>query len=227
MNTAILLDAVSGDPTASLNPPRDFRSELVPRITVAALLLLTLGLGYAWKGPRPSENTPNLIPAAVLATEESTPGETSSPNPVNQWNGHPVVGTWQLDNEPSAPGTNLSVAVFDPLGRYQEIESDGRIIVGSWQATADDEVEVVFVIQSIARQDLLAADHTPVANEFIPGMEVWRLTITVDESGNTLSATGTFESYAANGTLEFQSNYQGTGVRMAAVPTDAAASLNP
>lgn len=211
--------------TATLLDPRHrhFPWNAAANALLAAVLILALAAGI-WRatggvnfgfGGNPTDQP--TIPFGGAVAQEATPTTAD----FSRF-GHPIIGVWQWDNVPANPGTDISWTVFAAEGDYHEIDLKDRVIIGTWRPTGERTVDLVFIIQEVPSQYLFAPNHVPEANVFRPGMEVVRLTVTVDQTGNTLAATGNFEVFDGEGTLIGTFGYEGTGTRMAVIPTSEA-----
>jgi hypothetical protein len=190
---------------------------------LAAVLLLALfGLAYLALGPlRPDPERPRQIPAAIgpSATPnlaESTPvpsavpptappptvtpgSATSTPLPASSI-GHPVAGAWHWTD---ADADN--VVVFNADGSYLEYSPENGVGLGGWRQTGERTAELVVVYQipaePLARDDVFAPDYVSTGHAFQPGVIIERLTIEVDETGQTMIAMGSAEQRDAAGTV--------------------------
>ena len=194
-------------------------------LATAALLLLTIGFGFFVFGPgRPDR--PAKIPAAVGPATPTAEVTTFTRS------GHPIIGTWLIDNDPANPGTNINTAIYDADGTYVDYQSFPGVGIGTWRATGERTAELVTSSQRhdghddlVALEAVFAPDYVPTGHSFTdsPLATLW-LSIEVDESGNTMTITGLYEVRQADGSILFENEpYMGSATRMVpVVPTDAA-----
>lgn len=208
-------------PLAGPTPtPADWRRAGVP-IVIAVVLLLAVGIGYRAFGPFGPEKSdgPSVVPAMLGA--EATPSQSFVPRA-----GHPIIGVWLLDNDPSLPGQNLSHAQFSENGTYIEYHAEAGLSIGTWQVTGERSADLIFTIQRLVYRDLFDPDQTIEGSEFDPTafLQVWRVSIEIDESGNAMTLEGDFDIFDAAGTLMESHHYEGIGQRMDVVSTTAEAT---
>jgi hypothetical protein len=94
---------------------------------------------------------------------------------------------------------NRSPAIFDEDGTYVAYDASPGVSIGSWRPTGERSVEVVFVTQRVAARDLFAPDRVPGGTALEPDREVWRLTLTLDEEGATMTSVGGYELLGGDG----------------------------
>lgn len=205
-------------PSAVAPPKLGRRFAGLARIAIAAVVLLSLGLGYLTFGPiRADPEGPRSIPAAVAPV--ATPEAPATPVTYLPRAGHPLIGTWQIDNDPRSPGSNLSWVTYASDGSVKIGEEAPRVSYGTWQATGERTAEAIFILQGIQTQDLFEPDHAVQVIELNQRMEVWHVSIAIDETGNALTITGSWEEYL-NGarSADPTQTYEGIGTRMVVVP---------
>jgi hypothetical protein len=175
------------------------------QLATAALLLVTLGLGYLAFGPlRSGPDRPTAIPGvAVPATPVATPPATPAATAIAQAAArasHPVTGAWRWQDGPAG-----TVGVFAPDGTYVEYSPTLGVGLGDWRPTGERSAELVVVYQvpadSPAGDAVFAPGYVPAEHAFKPGEIVERLTVAVDATGTTLTATGTSENRNPDGTV--------------------------
>jgi hypothetical protein len=153
------------------------------------------------------------------AAQEASPVPTRFPR-----TNHPVIGSWQWTNFPGNDQT-ISFAIFTADGTYVEAEP-GRIVgVGTWRASGERTAELVSLPKRRIALDHLYEPGSVIARDpFVDSPEIWiiRLAIEVDESGNRMNATGTFESQDASGTVIGTDPYTSIGDRMIVASSAAA-----
>jgi hypothetical protein len=137
------------------------------------------------------------IAPAVLSQDDATPGTQGQ---------HPIVGTWQWDNNPDSaePFSGISYAIFHADGSYIEFFPPVGVGIGTWEATGANTVNLTIVFQDI--------DDDPHVVE--PGTSRYRISIEVDATGNTLTATGDLETRDASGTVIVAAPFTGTATRV-------------
>ena len=215
-------------PWMQSRPVTSHRHHVFARVALAALLVVALAAGNARFGPSGADDRPPAsIPALVLATEAAAPDTARAEAPLLSTSGHPVVGVWQLDNDPTNPGTDISWVVFDEVGRFNEIDGLMRVNIGTWQAPGERVADVVFKIQDVTRQYRTTPDDPPQPNALSLEMEVWRVTVTVDESGDSMTLVGHWDAYDASGVIVNSEDYEGTGTRMQVVSPTGDAMASP
>jgi hypothetical protein len=158
--------------------------------------------------------------------QDATP--TATPFPMA---GHPIIGMWRFDIEVRQPGTDL--AYFDYTNDGTFVASGERgdwVAFGNWRATGERTAEVFYVLQGIPTQHVFAPDYVPVANVLDPGMITLRISLEIDATGNTVTASGEGTIYRSDGTVANVFSGDDTrmiGTRMEVVPTAAAATPTP
>jgi len=200
------------------------------QFATAALLLVTLGVGYLAVGPlRPGPDQPSSLPAAVAPATPSAAAATPAAATFSRA-GHPVIGAWQWDYEPWSPGRNLSYAVFDADGTYVEYHDYPYVSIGTWRATGERTVELVEVRQAPRSLGFMFEPDYAVTQPAVAGNAItaWR-TIEIDASGTALTATGYYEPRDGDGGViarwEFgRSGLPLTATRLAPVPTAVAST---
>lgn len=172
------LGTTAGATEASLRRP------WLARFATVALLLLTLALGYAAFGPiRLGPDQPTSVPAVLApATPEA---------PIAQAD-HAIVGVWEQDRAPDFGFHNYSYTIFSEDGAYVSYDASFGVSIGRWRATDERTVELVCVIQRVVPQELFDPNRVPEGTVLEPGREIWRLVLTLDESGTTMTSVGGF-----------------------------------
>ena len=122
--------------------------------------------------------------------------------------GHPIVGAWRLVNEPGTPEENVSYAIFHADGTYTEAHPYGGTGIGAWAPTGERSADLTIVFQNISQDP----------NVFEPGVvTVWQAN-EADETGETLTATGTAEVAMPDGTVVFEGEANFLNTRLQAEP---------
>lgn len=94
------------------------------RTSLLALSVVTL-LGVLFAG----------VSARVIAQDTATPAAG---------NDHPLIGSWLLNTDPENPDEPLSLVSFAAGGTFIEVDSDGVIGLGAWEATGDTTANLTF-----------------------------------------------------------------------------------
>jgi hypothetical protein len=159
-----------------------------------------------------------LYPLAVTAAARA---QDASPVPTRYPRAnHPIIGSWQWTNWPddNRYGPTTTFAIYTADGTYVETRNPRQVSIGTWRATGERAAELVNLEYTRASLDYLyepgvAVLPGPFAD--IPGALVYRLAITVDETGNRITATGTVEGQDASGSiLDNQVAYAGYAQRL-------------
>jgi hypothetical protein len=172
------------------------------QLAAAFLLVVTVVAGYFVFGPlRPDSDQPRSIPAAVVPA--ATPSATPFPRA-----GHPIIGVWKVDVDPGNPSV-IWHPTFGKDGTYVMYDTDSAgkptVSIGTWKPTGEHSVELVFIMQPIVPQDMFDPTRVLKGSELKPSMEIWRLTLTLDETGNTMTSRGGYEEFDDQGTKVFSS----------------------
>jgi hypothetical protein len=164
----------------------------------------------------------------AVAAQDATPVATAFPMA-----GHPVIGVWQWA-DPSDPSHIYAYAIFSDVGGYVEgiwrFRGPLLLPMGTWRATGERTADLVFAQQPIVARDLFDPTQLLQGNALAAGfadMTVWRLSLTVDETGTTLTQTGGFDAFDGEGTVIYSQDFDGIGTRMAPVPTAAEFTPTP
>jgi hypothetical protein len=137
------------------------------RISVLALLVVALGGLVA------------LAPVPGIGAQDGTPAAGTA--------GHPLVGAWVLDTDADDPTNPPTLAGFGADGIYTQVDADGTVGIGAWQATGPSTAALTF--------HSLAAENGQYG-----GMVTIRAAIEVGADGQTLTATYTLEFVSPEGT---------------------------
>ena len=157
-------------------------------VSLSFALVVLLGLLASGVSTRAQDATPDAM-SAMMATAT-----------------HPIVGAWELDNDPDHPGTEISYVVFHADGTYLEIGTGGQADVGVWEPTGERTADVTFFF----------ADVEPDPDVVVRG--VGKMAAEVDATGNALTAPFTFEAHAADGTVPFSGQFLALGTRLEVMP---------
>ncbi len=153
-----------------------------------------------------------VVSTFLLALVVSLAGNLPLPGIANQaatpdaGNRHPIVGTWQWDNNPGTAGAGASFAVFNAGGTYIEFYPPVGVGIGAWQATGARTVNLTIVFQDI--------DDDPDVAE--PGTSTYRIAAEVDATGNEITATGDLEVRDATGASVRIEPFTGRATRVVA-----------
>ena len=101
---------------------------------------------------------------------------------------HPVVGTWLADTDTDDPESLPSTFIFSADGAFQEVNAEGDVGLGRWEATGDRSVGLTIWFFG-----------TDEDGEF-GGTAVVRAEGEVSEDGQTFTATYTLEFVDPDGT---------------------------
>jgi hypothetical protein len=122
----------------------------------------------------------------------------------------PLVGAWWWENISDDPFDD-SYAILHADGTYVEETSYIGAGIGSWEVTGERSADLTIVFQDI--EGGLDPDE-PAA--FTPGTVTFWLSLELDETGDTLTATGPVEIRSPDGTLVDQFTFNGSATRLAA-----------
>jgi hypothetical protein len=135
--------------------------------------------------------------ASTIGAQDSTPAAMD---------GHPLVGTWLLDTDAENAGNPPTLATFGADGIYSQVEADGAVGVGAWQATGGSTADLTF-------------HELDSENGNYSGMVTIRAAITVAADGQSLTATYTGEYVTADGLSTGQYGPgSATGTKLVAEP---------
>lgn len=126
--------------------------------------------------------------ALGLAGLQSTAAQDATPATV----GHPLVGTWFLDDSSANPTDARDLFILHADGTYVEANADGSVRLGAWKATSPTTANLTIVADT---RDEDGADV---------GGQILRLAITLNPDGTSYTAEGTLELRATDGTLSGQ-----------------------
>lgn len=125
--------------------------------------------------------------------------------------GHPAVGSWQWDNDPFNPGTNVTYAIFHADGTYLEVGPLNGVGIGVWRPTGERSAEVSYVFHDI----------DPNPNAYAPGTVTIRLFAEMDEAGDTITAPYSAGVRKPDGTVVAAYEAMSLGTRMGLEPAIA------
>jgi hypothetical protein len=121
---------------------------------------------------------------------------------------HPIVGTWTWDNNPDAPGTDVSYAIFHADGTYVETTTFNGTALGAWEPIGDRAVILV--------ETFLDTDESPA---IAPGTATFLIALTVDERGDVFTGLGAVQVRSPGGEVTFEANrLTFTGRRVVVAP---------
>lgn len=120
--------------------------------------------------------------------------------------GHPLVGTWFVDSGDGQP----SITELGADGIAFEMETDGSIAIGAWEATGENTANLTLVFQ------------VDDPDEGFSGMVVIRAAIEVDASGDTFTATFSASGILRDGTVVFTDSGEAVGTRFTVEGPEAA-----
>ncbi len=106
--------------------------------------------------------------------------------------GHPLVGTWFLDNGTANLTDALDTFILHADGSYIEANADGVVRLGAWEATGP--TTATLTIEAYSRDE--AGANT--------GGIIIRLDITLNPDGASYTAEGTIELIAPDGSTSGQ-----------------------
>ena len=136
---------------------------------------------------------------ALAATVTPAAAQDASPAALA---GHPLVGTWFLDNDPANPANALGTFILHADGTYAEVNPDGPVRLGAWEATGPTTANLT-----------IAAFQQDAAGTDLGGITI-RLAITLNPDGNSYTATGTIERTNPDGSTSGQAGpAMGTATR--------------
>lgn len=115
-------------------------------------------------------------PGRSIAVQEATPPAMA---------GHPLVGTWLVDDDADDPTNAPEVSRFTADGAYVSVDAEGFPNVGVWKATGERTAALTFVV--------------PGEDAFADTLVV-RAAIEVDETGDATTAQYTVELVTPDGT---------------------------
>jgi hypothetical protein len=122
------------------------------------------------------------LAARPLVAQDSAGGMTS----------HPIVGTWYFDFPTEDFGTLVGYSSFHADGTRTDLHPFAGPGIGSWRATGERTGESIFKYQNI----------TLDPNTIVPGTVTAWQTLTVDDSGESLTSDNTVvELKALDGTV--------------------------
>jgi hypothetical protein len=106
--------------------------------------------------------------------------------------GHPLVGSWLLENTPENPTTAYTLFSVHADGTYVEASADGTVRLGSWEATGP--TTATLTIEAYSRDEAGSSQ----------GGLIIRLKIQSNPDGNSYTAEGTIERIAPDGSRSGQ-----------------------
>jgi hypothetical protein len=129
----------------------------------------------------------------------STTAQESTPDAMAN---HPVVGGWRWEND-MGDGTSLfTYAAFHPDGTYVESFGADGADIGVWKPTGPRTADLT----------LYSADGDPDPDVTVP--VVSRQAIAVDETGDTITAEGTYQGLGDDGAVLFSGPGIARGARL-------------
>jgi hypothetical protein len=189
------------------------------QLAAAALILITLGLGYYAFDPFGNgPDQPSSIPAAGVPA--GTPAVAASPTAsFIARDSHLIIGTWMLDVD--GIGGILLPVTFNSDGTLVMYLASNGISIGTWHPTGERTAELVWATQGILdKQDLTDPTITPEgATLDTTRMSVWRVTITIDASGKTMTSFGTYDSFEDGVSVYREKPWEMKWTRMIVDPT--------
>ena len=122
-----------------------------------------------------------LLVGVIATMDRSTTAQEATPSTMG---GHPLVGTWLVDDDADDPANAPEVSVFTADGAYVNVDAEGFPNVGVWKATGARTAALTFVV--------------PAEDAFADTLVV-RALIEVDETGNATTAQYTIEFVTPDG----------------------------
>ena len=151
----------------------------------------------------------------VATMNRSTNAQETTPAAMAD---HPVVGGWRWENE-NADGTRLiTYAAFHPDGTYVESFGEDGTDIGVWRATGARTADLT----------LYSADIDPDPDVTVP--LVARQAIEVDETGNAITAEGTYQGLGEDGAVLYSGPGIAHGTRLevlSVIPPGTPAAATP
>ena len=159
-------------------------------VSLSVVVVLLVGvIATLGRGATAQEATPDTTAMMAMAT-------------------HPIVGAWRFVNEPGTPEENVSYGIFHADGTYTEAHPYGGPGIGAWTPTGERTADLTIIFQNISEDP----------NVFEPGVvTVWQA-FEVDETGTTLTATGSVEVATPDGAVVFAGEANSLGTRVKAEP---------
>jgi hypothetical protein len=190
----------SSIPMATLETPRhDSWSGFVYR-AIAAMAIVAIVLGYfALEPPRFGNDQPKAVPAGVY--QFATPDQVIPSTPTALAD-HSIIGIWLVDDT-AFPGADITVFSFNKYGQFSNIDNQNllHVVMGEWQQTGEQTIELVAIEQSLNLHPIWDTGPVPTPYVLDTIVQLWRLSITVDETGNSFTATGGYSIYASDGSI--------------------------
>jgi hypothetical protein len=120
---------------------------------------------------------------------------------------HPVVGLWRTVVSNTGAESFASLSTFHADGTYIEVLPDGTPSPGVWRPTGERTADLTFYVY-------FSIDDRLVLGE-------GRISVAVDESGNTMTEEGTvIGHYADDGSLAIAIESPAMGTRLQVLPVE-------
>jgi hypothetical protein len=117
---------------------------------------------------------------------------------------HPLVGVWSIDAEMDGADAPTDIVTFHADGTATDVESDGSVQVGGWEATGPNTAALTF--WSIESDE----------NDEVFGMVTIRVSLEVGADGNSLTGEYTIDFQMTGGTTSGEAGPASvTGTRLA------------
>ena len=147
----------------------------------------------------------------VATVAQSTDAQEATPDTTTMMamTTHPLVGTWRWDNDPAVLDDD-SYGIFTTGGSYLEVTrpDNAGVGVGAWTPTGERTADVITVF--------IDAD---ASEAFAPGTGTFLMSVTVDASGDAVTATADLQVRDPDGTVTFEgAGWTFTGTRVSVAP---------
>jgi len=147
-----------------------------------------------------------LLSSAVVLSRPSVIAQDATSTAMAAMATHPVVGAWRWTIDVGGVATVPALATFHADGTYTQLLPDQSGLIGVWRSTGERTADLTLY-------SLYLVDDQLVNGEV-------RLTVEVDESGNTMTSTGTYVGLFEDGSIDIAVEAPATASRLDVLPVE-------
>ena len=145
-----------------------------------------------------------LLSSAILLSRPPAAAQVATPTGMAAMATHPVVGAWRWTIDVGGFATQSALATFHADGTYTQLFPDQTGLIGVWRSTGERTADLTLYL-------LYLVDDKLVNGEV-------RLTVEVDETGNTMTSTGTHVGLFEDGSIDIAVEAPATASRLEVLP---------